>query len=88
MGFLGIVGLVFAGTTEDPRKEGFLWVISDLSTCRRPAVTAVPLLRSAITAAAPEAGATGCAATPAGGGGGGGGGGGPPAEAAGPGPEY
>ena len=64
------------------RRDGFLWVISVLSTFRRPCVTADPLFNSEKTASSPPAGAdgTGSALTsntgggPGGGGGGGGGG--------------
>jgi hypothetical protein len=67
-----------SGTALPALKDGFLCVISLLSTLRKPCVTASPLFNSAKTAAAPLAGAfplAGAAAC----GGGGGGGGGPPA---------
>jgi hypothetical protein len=78
-----------SGTVDPARSDGFLCVISDLSTFRRPAVTASPLLSSEKTAPMPPA-AAGSAAfctlilrTGGGPGGGGGGGGGPPAAGAG-----
>jgi hypothetical protein len=67
-----------SGTTLPALKDGFLCVISLLSTLRKPCVTASPLFSSAKTAAAPPAGAFPLADA-TGGGGGGGGGGGPPA---------
>lgn len=77
-GFIGRFGeaAVAAGTLLLALNSGFLWVISDLSTLRRPAVTASPRFNSAKTAAAPPAGGAGAdvGATPTGGGGGGGGG--------------
>jgi hypothetical protein len=75
------------GTTDVVRKEGFLCVISLLSTFRNDDVTEVPRLRSAKTAlisppfAFSSLGFIRLAAL--GGGGGGGGPGGPPAGAAG-----
>ena len=57
------------------RSEGFLWVISLLSTLRNPFVTSSPRFRSANTAATPAV------LDAAGGGGGGGGGGGSGAAA-------
>ena len=79
-------GLVSRSPTELPvRSEGFLCVISDLSTFRSPCVTAEPLLSSEKTASNPPEEAAGAgsvlmSSTGAGpGGGGGGGGGGPPA---------
>ena len=72
-----------AGTVFPARNEGFLWVISLLSTLRNPFVTSSPRFRSANTAATPAA--LGAAdpgdAAWTGGGGGGGGGGGPAAMA-------
>jgi hypothetical protein len=89
-GLVGLIGFLPTGLVEDDagtvllaRKAGFLWVISLLSTLRRPLVTSSPLLISAKTAAAPPPGA-GAAAAALGGGGGGGGGGAPGAPAAGP----
>ena len=79
-GFDGLIGrfgeAVAAGTLLLALNSGFLWVISDLSTLRRPAVTASPRFNSAKTAAAPPAGGAGAdvGAIPTGGGGGGGGG--------------
>ena len=86
-GFLGMTGrrdLLFsvaesaeAGTGASERSDGFLCVISLLSTCRSPLVTVSPLLRSAKTALISALGfeadaAAGAAdAPPAGGGGGG-----------------
>lgn len=77
-----------SATVELARKEGFLCVISDLSTLRRPLVTASPLFSSEKTAPKPP-GVGGAGADsvlmsktgggPGGGGGGGGGGGAPPA---------
>lgn len=58
------------------RSAGFLWVISLLSTLRRPLVTSSPRLRSANTAATPPAAGAAAAVTGGGGGPGGGGGGG------------
>lgn len=74
-----------AGTVLPARSEGFLCVISLLSTFLRPFVTSEPRLISAKTAVTPPA--AGVAAAGAGGGGGpgggggGGGGGAPPAAA-------
>lgn len=66
-----------AGTTLDARNSGFLCVISDLSTFRKPFVTSSPRLSSAKTAPMPpEDEAAGAAL----GGGGGGGGGAAPEE--------
>ena len=62
-----------AGTTLDARSSGFLCVISDLSTFRRPFVTSSPRLSSAKTAPMPPEGAAAGAAPDGGGGGGGGG---------------
>lgn len=62
-----------AGTTLDARSSGFLCVISDLSTLRRPFVTSSPRLSSAKTAPMPPEGAAAGAAPDGGGGGGGGG---------------
>jgi len=75
------------GTVENPRKAGFLCVISLLSTLRRFFVTSEPRLSSANTAATPPADAAGAVDRVGGGGGpggggGGGGGGAPPAAAA------
>lgn len=67
---------VEAGTTLLALNAGFLWVISLLSTLRKPFVTASPRLSSANSAAAPTAGAAAAAGGAAAGGGGGGGGGG------------
>jgi hypothetical protein len=83
-GLLPLTGLSPSGTVEPARSEGFLCVISDLSTLRRPLVTDSPLLSSEKTAPSPPAaGASGAAACSlilrTGGGPGGGGGGGPPA---------
>lgn len=66
-----------AGTTLDARSSGFLCVISDLSTFRKPFVTASPRLSSANTAPMPPEGVEADAAL---GGGGGGGGGAAPEE--------
>ncbi len=73
------------GTALPARKAGFLWVISLLSTLRRPFVTSSPRLISANTAAAPPVAVEpeGGDGANAGGGGGGGGGGGPLAPGAG-----
>lgn len=69
------------GTGLAPLKVGFLWVISLLSTLRRPLVTSSPRFSCSNTAAAPPVPAsTGSAG--AGGGGGGGGGGGADASVA------
>lgn len=72
-----------SGTVELARNEGFLCVISDLSTLRRPAVTDSPLLSSEKTALSPLPAAGGGALSSlilrTGGGPGGGGGGGAPA---------
>ena len=57
-------------------KSGFLCVISDLSTFRRPAVTASPRFSSANTAATPPAAGAGAGKELVTGGGTGGGGGG------------
>lgn len=54
-------------------KFGFLWVISLLSTLRRPLVTSSPRFSSAKTAAAPPVPLEGAVAGTGGGGGGGGG---------------
>lgn len=83
----GLFGRAESETVAAARREGFLCVISDLSTLRRPLVTDSPLLSSEKTAPRPPAavGAAGAASvlissTGGGpGGGGGGGGGGPPA---------
>ncbi len=78
VGFTGRFGAEGAGvsrTTLLARREGFLWVISDLSTFLNPFVTASPRFNSANTAAAPPAEGAEEGATMAGGGGGGGGGG-------------
>ena len=95
LGFLLGVGLLprtdpsFSGTVEFARKDGFLCVISDLSTFLRPLVTASPLLSSEKTAPKPPPSCAGAALvsliwrTGGGPGGGGGGGGGPPAAGAG-----
>jgi hypothetical protein len=70
---------VVAGTVLPARREGFLCVISLLSTFLRPLVTSEPRLISANTAATPPpaagaaAGGGGGAGGPGGGGGGGGG---------------
>lgn len=64
-----------SGTALPALNDGFLCVISLLSTLRKPCVTASPLFSSAKTAAAPPAGAFPLTNA---GGGGGGGGGGPP----------
>ena len=58
------------------RSEGFLWVISLLSTLRNPFVTSSPRFRSANTAATPVVLDAADVAGAAGGGGGGGGAGG------------
>jgi hypothetical protein len=92
LGFLPGAGLFprtaleFSGTVEPARREGFLCVISDLSTFLSPLVTASPLLSSAKTALKPAAGPGSgfCSLilrTGGGPGGGGGGGGGAPPEA-------
>lgn len=70
-----------SGTSEPARRLGFLCVISDLSTFRRPEVIADPLFNCSKTDdISPVDTAFGGAAPPAGGGGGGGG---PPAPAVG-----
>lgn len=85
LGFLPGTGLFareYVSDTIDPaRREGFLCVISDLSTFRRPFVTASPWFRAEKTAPNPPGVATGVesifkSTTGAGPGGGGGGGGG------------
>lgn len=68
-----------AGTVLPARRDGFLCVISLLSTFLRPFVMSEPRFNSANTAATPPplaAGAAGAAAAGGGGGGGGPGGGG------------
>lgn len=98
LGFLPGAGLLAlesppSATVELERRAGFLCVISDLSTLRRPFVTSDPLFNSENTAPKPppsEAAAGAADASflisstgggPGGGGGGGGGGGAPPAGA-------
>jgi hypothetical protein len=66
-----------SGTALPALKDGFLCVISLLSTLRKPCVTASPLFNSAKTAADPPAGVFPLAGAVTCGGGGGGGGGGP-----------
>ena len=89
-GLLPRAGAPPSGTVELARSDGFLCVISDFSTFRRPLVTPSPWLSSEKTAPKPPAGAASGAfsslilRTGGGpGGGGGGGGGGPPAAGAG-----
>lgn len=78
-GFVGLAGrlgelALVAGTVLDARSSGFLCVISDLSTLRKPFVTSTPLFRSAKTAPnPPPAEEVDDDAVIAGGGGGGGG---------------
>ena len=90
LGFVPGAGLLaraadaeLSGTVEPARRDGFLCVISDLSTFRRPLVTSSPLLSSEKTAPRPVAAGPGsgfCSSIlrtgggPGGGGGGGGGG--------------
>ena len=57
-----------SGTTALALKLGFLWVISLLSTLRKPFVTASPLFSSAKTAAVPPLEVFGAVAATAGGG--------------------
>jgi len=57
-----------SGTTELERKSGFLCVIWEESTLRRPDVTDPPELRAERRAAGPEDGAEEVEAMPAGGG--------------------
>jgi hypothetical protein len=97
LGFLPGAGLLPRAdgpseTVELVRREGFLCVISDLSTFLRPEVTDSPLLSSEKTAPKPPAAGAGAGADSVlisrtgggpGGGGGGGGGGAPPAAGAG-----
>lgn len=85
LGFFPGAGLLprlpesFSGTVDPARREGFLCVISDLSTRRKLFVTASPLLSSENTAPNPVgvgvAALAGAIRLAAGGGGGGGGGG-------------
>ena len=77
-----VVGLVLAGTVLEARSSGFLWVISDLSTFRKPLVTSSPRFSSAKTAPMPPPGAADGEAASGGGGGGGGAPGTPGAEVA------
>lgn len=91
LGFLPGTGLLARGaseTVDSVLKAGFLCVISDLSTLRRPLVTDSPLFSSEKTAPKPPAdvalagfadstGISKIGAGPGGGGGGGGGGGAP-----------
>jgi hypothetical protein len=91
LGFLPGAGLLARAelpseTVEETRREGFLCVISDLSTLRKPLVTASPLFNSEKTAPRPPGAAVGAASDltssfGGGPGGGGGGGGGPPVPA-------
>lgn len=98
LGFLPGAGLLPrpdgpSETVELVRRDGFLCVISDLSTFLRPEVTDSPLLSSEKTAPKPPAAGAGAGVDsalmsrtgggPGGGGGGGGGGGAPPAAGAG-----
>lgn len=62
-----------SGAVEPARRLGFLWVISDLSTLRRPEVIASPWLSWSKTADMSAAGAAGAGAGGIPGGGGGGG---------------
>jgi hypothetical protein len=86
-GFFGTRGFLPGGAEDgedgvgtEARRDGFLCVISLLSTLRSPLVTSSPLLSSAKTAAGlGAAGEADAGAGTAGGGGGGGGGGGPAA---------
>ncbi len=86
-GLLPLTELSRSGTVELARRAGFLCVISDLSTFRRPLVTASPLFSSEKTAPRPPPAAgssfTSLILRTGAGPGGGGGGGGPAAGAAG-----
>lgn len=96
LGFFPGAGLLARAVELPPeavelaRRDGFLWVICDLSTLRSPLVTSSPLFSSENTAPRPDdpedgasaAGSVFMSSTGGGPGGGGGGPGGPPAEGA------
>lgn len=97
LGFLPGAGLLPRGeasaTVELVRREGFLCVISDLSTLRSPFVTASPLLSSENTAPSPPlfsfcVGVVSLISRTGGGPGGGGGGGSPAVGGGGGGVEF